>query len=153
MESFLRSAETLRLQFHFSRHCRLCDKQITDEPEPSYLYKNRASHDPEGWEFWGDPYLGYERGRQKLSLFQCCKTCAEHDAELHAALDEKRRVTRIYVQRCICGASKLWSLDSCIKCSQRNRMLSKLEAEQKLFAKVLTQLRKEIKSKSELIGA
>mgnify|MGYP000571289356 CR=1 FL=1 len=139
--------QTPSLMFHFGRNCRFCNVQISDEEEDS----RRVSTSCEEYQFWGDAHLYSARyDRERLHVFQCCKSCNDQEIEIQNAAEEKRRLTRIEIKRCICGAVKLYSIDCCVACSKRSRMLEKMEAEQKLIAKALVQLRKTLRERKNL---
>lgn len=152
--SHINNSQNLSIKYFFRSRCRLCNVKILgdDFDDDIESWNHRESDSNEGYKFWGDPCIA-RSGRSrtdKLNIFQCCETCANYDIELHEALDEKRRFTRIEIDRCICGAVKLWSIECCVQCSIRSRMLSRAEAEQKLMSKALVELRRTLKNCKDL---
>lgn len=94
--------------------------------------------------------------RQQITVFRLCDTCADVDLACAEADDEKRRYTQIGVgtgefhsyngDRCLCGAAVHATLSRCIRCSITHRMLNKADAENRTIAKILRELRSEIRS-------
>lgn len=94
--------------------------------------------------------------RKQMQVFRLCEICAEVDLACAEADDEKRRYTEVGVgiggieccngNRCGCGSATHATLDYCIACSIRHRMLNRVDAENRTVAKILKELRSEIRS-------
>ena len=94
---------------------------------------------------------------EKVSAECICKNCHMVDVAHIEAKEESRRVTEIcigsedsqmgytYGIRCLCGRSTLVSKDACLLCESERRMIKLVEAETKLFRRMLSDLNKQIK--------
>lgn len=100
--------------------------------------------------FWGNPY----RHRDKVYLSPVCAHCIEVEVALDEADADEIRYTYIATAkhggygggRCCCGGVSLNSLKGkCVRCWKEERMLGKKVAEHKMFSRLLTELRREIK--------
>lgn len=88
-----------------------------------------------------------------------CENCYHYDDAEIEAKDKGYRFTPIgtgltengyYDQRCMCGAVMHARLGFCVQCSRDTRMLEAKAKEARLLNKILTDLRREIRTQKKL---
>jgi hypothetical protein len=126
---------------------------------------------------YGFPEVIERKDFSTVKIYRCCKQCFDNDLAITEAKEESRRFTFVgtyplgyrtedkyiggnYIgdERCLCGSVSLMNSknikinNACIKCSILHSRLGKMEAEKKIMSNMLRELRREIKTQTQLIG-
>lgn len=111
---------------------------------------------------FGFPETQTTKKVQVVYLFMCCAECQAMDLAVAEAEEESRRYTLVGIgidgrdfyngSRCLCGAVTHAIRGTCIRCWRASRMLEKVDAENRLFSKMLKELRAEIRTQKKEIA-
>jgi len=126
---------------------------------------------------FGFPEITGKTNKKICTIHSCCEQCFYMDIAVREAAEERRRFTKVGVypswwrtrelyanhdctgdERCLCGAVTLMNYENnsnnsfCVKCSILHSRLGKMDAERKIITKMLRELKREIKNKTQQIG-